>query len=301
MEDRPMQKRRSGFTLVELLVVIGIIAVLIGILLPTLARARESANRTACSSNLRQIGNAIFMYCEANKGWFPNIAVFGGPGATALGYGNASTPAPTGYPADWIGWPDDWIVWRNKTPSDPLRGAIAKYLGNPSTGKVMICPSDPSIWRKVPNSDGTTYPYSYTMNGYMSWGTNSSPWVPATIITPKNNLKYPAEAAWKISQVRRSSEKIIVYEEDERAVRDGRGQLQSPAIGNNVDNIVGMLAIRHDNKIVYPDDVPPIGPTGVIENQVNREKKGNVAFVDGHADYVTRLYAHNRAHYSARY
>jgi prepilin-type N-terminal cleavage/methylation domain-containing protein/prepilin-type processing-associated H-X9-DG protein len=59
--------RRKAFTLVELLVVIGIIAVLIGILLPTLNRARESARRTACLSNLRSMMQAARLYALASK------------------------------------------------------------------------------------------------------------------------------------------------------------------------------------------------------------------------------------------
>jgi prepilin-type N-terminal cleavage/methylation domain-containing protein len=64
-------RRRSAFTLVELLVVIGIIAVLISILLPTLSRVRESGQRTACLSNMRELSNMLKMYSVGYKDAFP--------------------------------------------------------------------------------------------------------------------------------------------------------------------------------------------------------------------------------------
>jgi prepilin-type N-terminal cleavage/methylation domain-containing protein len=68
----------KGFTLVELLVVIGIIALLISILLPSLNRARETANRVKCASNMRQIGQAILLYANDNKGAYPRTVATGG-------------------------------------------------------------------------------------------------------------------------------------------------------------------------------------------------------------------------------
>lgn len=68
-----LPRRRHGFTLVELLVVIGIVVLLISLLLPALAKAREFSQMTACASNLHQIGLSVNMYANEQKGSFPPL------------------------------------------------------------------------------------------------------------------------------------------------------------------------------------------------------------------------------------
>src|SRR5262245_6445329 len=83
------QARKAAFTLVELLVVIGIIAVLIGILLPTLGRAREQSRATLCMNNLRQWGMGFSMYFNISKGALPKDGEDANNAASALSYWDA--------------------------------------------------------------------------------------------------------------------------------------------------------------------------------------------------------------------
>ncbi|HOX02863.1 MAG TPA: type II secretion system protein [Candidatus Paceibacterota bacterium] len=97
-----ISKGRRAFTLIELLVVIAIIAILAGMLLPTLARAKEKGSRIACLNNLRQIGLFMQLYTDDNRNTFPghrneglrtedaNASLTNWWGRTIVGYGNRS-------------------------------------------------------------------------------------------------------------------------------------------------------------------------------------------------------------------
>jgi prepilin-type N-terminal cleavage/methylation domain-containing protein/prepilin-type processing-associated H-X9-DG protein len=136
--DRP----RHGFTLVELLVVVGIIAVLVAMLLPSLHRVREGARQAICMSNLRQLGIGMYSYASENEQYFP----FRGDVGELL--------------------KEDWIHWQS---SRKLReSALAPYVGGLKTGstEVLRCPSDDTQQR--PRVLSEPYRYSYTMNGLLS-------------------------------------------------------------------------------------------------------------------------------------
>jgi prepilin-type processing-associated H-X9-DG protein len=173
---------------VELLVVIGIIALLISILLPSLNRARETANRVKCASNLRQIGQAILLYANDNNGSYPRTMM-----------DTSGNPTPTwgtpGAPGATAGTPDPFAT----TPLHPeaandVSAALFLLLRTEDiTPAVFVCPS----------SNGDPWDYSggaNTAQNWVNWSGNT-PVVKNLSYSYEN--PYPSSAAisngWKLN------------------------------------------------------------------------------------------------------
>jgi prepilin-type N-terminal cleavage/methylation domain-containing protein/prepilin-type processing-associated H-X9-DG protein len=153
---------RRGFTLVELLVVIGIIAVLISILLPTLNRVRESGNQIKCRANLTQMGTALRMYANDNRDHFPNPESVGDSPASPFAYAfrrGINEPDPT-------------------TPSTVETRGLPNLLYNQKYLKaieVWICPSNGGRNTSLAQLNTYCWNVSALTSGYTSKQRNSIP------------------------------------------------------------------------------------------------------------------------------
>ncbi len=236
--------RRHAFTLVELLVVIGIIALLISILLPSLGAAREHGNAAKCLNNVRQLTLAFIMYANENKGKLPYPTASKGNGAKI----------------------SDWIFWQ--AGRDINESTVVRHLGrNPQES--LRCPSD--AWQDHALNGNTAadgpYLYSYSANDRLLNRVSGDSLFPATSVP--------------ITAVKKTTEKILLGEEDEHTINDGNWVIRNSS-GDN-------LAIRHERKRYLPDDASNWNN--------NIDKRGNVGMLDGHAEYAPRSYVHDPKNY----
>ena len=186
-------RRSAGFTLVELLVVIGIVTVLIAALLPALQRAQEQGRAIVCAGNMRQVYLAASMYADAHRGVLP---------------------IPSFFPGDAVSQKAVAIQLSAAGTYDYTKGTLWPFLGgSPQTRqRVFLCPSDGpdrSAGNREENINfGHPRNYSYNFNIWMRGILGSRLAMPA-FSGSKNGM------GLRVTRIRQPAQKILVAEERE--------------------------------------------------------------------------------------
>jgi len=187
-------KGRGAFTLVELLVVIGIIAILISILLPSLAKARNQANSIKCAANMRQLYLACTMFAAEHKDHLPRLSL--------IGSDPANDPDPK---IDEITLAANDIYQGSPSYAriSVTVGALWRYIpGKETRAKLMFCPSDNGeISRNGIAQSGDVRNFSYSWNAYIN--------------VPKDKSRGGTERLLgiQLGRVRNSGDKVMICEE----------------------------------------------------------------------------------------
>lgn len=301
-----------GFTLVELLVVIGIIGVLIALLLPAVQAAREAARRSQCQNNLRQVGLALLNH-QSNRGRFPE-------GLQSWPWIPAAAPASAGWPGHTaLAHALPYLEEGNLHQGYNFKIRSVDRRNQPATAAtlpIFICPSDTAAGRRVMLSNGNQAEMSRS-NYVLSLGSRYAVTNAKGINAPQSQqnpqIDYTTDGAFQINRGRRVSEFQDGTSKTVLASEVLAGYKEGSASDSNFDtrglwafyrmaawsytHFAGPNSLTGD-KIVgtrcFPEPDLPCDNSGqdLLDQQhaVARSRHaGGVAvlFGDGHVDYVT--------------